>query len=183
MRLKISQSEYYIIFTRNIQYSWEKSKRNPKKIQVIHSRNSPGPGPLSTRYLKQTKKLYETSVLKLKKIFKTKSRPSNFVQISLKILLKCPKVKSDEEYRLHFLPSSSTIYLASPVRFYHLEYNLLCSNISGRNDICHSARAPSVLTGLAPFRGQSSSWKLDWKLDKRVVEPCRSCIDWPQSPM
>lgn len=91
--------------------------------------------------------------------------------------------KSDEESIDYNLPSSSTIYLASPVRFYHLEYNLLYSNISGRNDICHSARAPSVLTGLAPFRGQSSLWKLDWKLDKRVVEPCRSCIDWPQSPM
>lgn len=64
--------------------------------------------------------------------------------------------KSDEESIDYNLPSSSTIYLASPVRFYHLEYNLLYSNISGRNDICHFARAPSVLTGLAPFRGQSS---------------------------
>lgn len=69
-------------------------EKNPQEVQKKSKKKSKlsileGPGPFSTRYLKQIKKLYETSVLKLKKIFKTKSRPSNFVQISLKIFVKC----------------------------------------------------------------------------------------------
>lgn len=49
---------------------------------------------------------------------------------------------------------SGGLFIQLLSRFYHLGYNLLCSNISGRHNICHSARAPLCWQGWPRFRGE-----------------------------
>lgn len=53
-------------------------------------------------------------------------------------------------------------------RFYRSGYNLLCSNISGRRNICHSVRAPLCWQRSPRSRGWSSPKKPEWKLDQPV---------------